>query len=115
MKPISMIIEKIKEIELKNCPVCKAKLKKIIVEKKDVALAGYKCEKCNEVYFPSSEIVRYEILTGKRKPVRTIGRVGNSIIIRIPSKLANEFGIKEGYVAYFEKRNHDVSVKILPR
>lgn len=113
MKTISMVMEKLKETELRSCPICKGNIKKIVEERKGVKLAGYKCEKCDETFYPSGEIVRYEILSGKRKPVRKIGKVGNSIIIRIPSSIANEFGIKKGSVAYFEKKGHEVDIKIL--
>jgi len=115
MKAVSMVMERIKETELKSCPVCKGRVKKTIEERSGVALAGYKCERCDETFFPSGEIVRYEILAGRRKPVRTIGKVGNSIVIRIPSKLAAEFGIKKGCIAYFEKKGHEVDIKILSK
>lgn len=115
MKTTSMVMERIKEIELKTCPLCKGKLKKVIEKRRNIDLAGYKCKKCNEIFFPSNEIVRYEILTGRREPVRTIGKVGNSIIIRIPSKLAAEFGIRKGDLAYFEKKGHEVDIKILSK
>lgn len=113
MKAVSMMMEKLKETELKSCPVCKGRVKKMVEERNGVELAGYKCEKCDEVFFPSGEIVRYEILSGKRKPVRKIGKVGNSIIIRIPSNIAHEFGIKKGSIAYFEKKGHEIDIKIL--
>jgi len=113
MKAISMVMEKLKETELKSCPVCQGRVKKIIEERNGIAIAGYKCEKCDEMFFPSGEIVRYEILSGRRKPVRKIGKVGNSIVIRIPSNVAKEFGIKKGYIAYFEKKGHEIDIKIL--
>ena len=115
MKTVSMVMEKVKEIELKTCPLCKGKLKKVTETRRNIALAGYKCGKCDEIFFSSGEIVKYEILTGKRETVRTVGKVGNSIIIRIPSKLATEFGIRKGDLAYFEKKGHEVDIKILSK
>lgn len=100
--------------ELRTCPLCKSGLEHVIFTRKSVKLNGFKCKKCGEVVFPSSEIFRYEILTGKRN-VREIRKVGNSIVIGVPSELAHKMGIKPGDLAHFDKKDHELAINILKK
>ncbi|MBI4018094.1 MAG: hypothetical protein HY368_00620 [Candidatus Aenigmarchaeota archaeon] len=88
-------------------------MKKVEIERKGIVLNGYKCSKCNEIFFPSDEVFKYEILSGKRKMARKIGKVGHSIVIRIPNTIAKELGIGKGDVAYFEKRGNEIKIRII--
>jgi len=55
------------KLKLKNCPICKSFLKKVKIDRKGIILTGYKCTKCNEIFFPSVKVFKYEILSEKRK------------------------------------------------
>ena len=85
-----------------KCALCKGALKKHSEVSDSIRINGWKCMKCGETFFPSSEILRWEILTGRRKNVRKIGKIGDSLAVRIPKILAESFGIKEGDYAFFE-------------
>lgn len=113
MEPVLIEMERARQIELKNCPICKSTLKKVKIERKGIILTGYKCSRCNEVFFPSDEVFKYEILSGKRKMTRKIGKVGHSIVIRIPNKIAQELGIEKGDVAFFEKKGNEIKIRII--
>ncbi|MFH0986948.1 MAG: hypothetical protein V1911_02755 [Candidatus Micrarchaeota archaeon] len=52
---------------MEKCALCNGKLK-IHEEKNEKALIkGMECAKCKETFFSSSEIVRWEKLTNRRK------------------------------------------------
>lgn len=100
--------------QLSVCPVCESALEETAVLRRGVKLHGFRCKKCGEVVFPSSEIFRYEVLSGKRN-VREIRKVGNSIVIGIPKNLAKDVGIKPGDLAYFEGKGKEIRVDILKK
>ncbi len=114
MSKLKLLLKTEERKELSVCPICASDLEETIVVRKGVKLRGFKCKKCGEVVFPSSEIFRYEVLSGKRN-VREIRQVGNSIVIGIPKKFAKEVGIKPGDLAYFEGRGKEIRVDILKR
>ena len=51
----------------------------------------YQCPRCGEEYFTSSELMNYDILTGKRKMARKFGTLGESSIVRIPEKVIKAY------------------------
>lgn len=65
---------------MKEC-TCGGNLIKTSIERNGVRLYGMKCKKCDEIYFPSSEMMRYEILTGKSSLVRKVKKSGDSIVV----------------------------------
>lgn len=78
-----------------------------------VKLKCLKCVKCGEELYSASEMLRYEVLTGKRKPVRKITMLGSSMAVRLPKKLVEEVDIHEGDLAYFEKHPEGVLIKVV--
>jgi len=114
MSKLKLLLKTEEKKELSVCPMCKSGLAETTVIRKDIKLHGFKCKKCGEVVFPSSEVFRYEVLSGKRN-VREIRKVGNSIVIGIPKSLAKEFGIKSGDLAYFEGKGKEIRVDILKK
>jgi len=96
---------------LKSCYSCGAKVKEAIMEKEGIKLCGMKCPKCGEEYFTSSELIKYDVLRGKRSLVRKFGVLGDSHIIRIPEKIVEELRIKAGDFGYFEKRAEGILIR----
>ena len=79
--------------------------------KDGISLNCLKCPKCGEEYFTSSELLKYDILTGKRKLVRKFGVLGDSTITRIPPNVVNNFKIKPGDYAVFEEKPEGILIK----
>lgn len=51
---------------------CGGKLEDVAVVRDGIHLLGQKCVKCGEIYFDAEEMLRYEMLTGKRKGLADI-------------------------------------------
>lgn len=96
---------------METCYKCKVKVKKKTVIKDGVELYCLKCPKCGEEYFTSSELMKYDILTGKRKMIRKFGILGSSSIIRIPDKIIKKYKIKCGDFGYFEELSEGFLIK----
>jgi len=111
---LKLLVKTEERKELSVCPICESSLEETTVIRKGIKLHGFKCNKCGEVVFPSSEVFRYEILSGKRN-VREVRKVGNSIVIGIPKNLAKNIGIKPGDLAYFEGKGKEIHVDILKK
>lgn len=58
-----------------NTCLCGGKLEDVAVIKDSVQLIAQTCIKCGEVFFDAEEILRYELLTGRRKGVKGIKEV----------------------------------------
>jgi DNA-directed RNA polymerase subunit M/transcription elongation factor TFIIS len=54
---------------MKTCYKCNADVKVAKCIKEEVELNCLKCPKCGEEYFTSSELVKFDMLTGRRKMV----------------------------------------------
>ncbi|MFH0986712.1 MAG: hypothetical protein V1911_01545 [Candidatus Micrarchaeota archaeon] len=79
-----------------DCYICGKKMNKGKIKFRGVLLSGWKCP-CGEEIMPSSEVVRYEIMKGRRKSdVRTVTKMGNSLVVSIPHDYASELHIKRG-------------------
>ncbi|MBS3098417.1 AbrB/MazE/SpoVT family DNA-binding domain-containing protein [Candidatus Woesearchaeota archaeon] len=98
---------------MKTCYKCKTNVKEATVVKDGIKLKCLKCPKCGEEYFTSSELIRYDILTGKRRLVRKFGTLGVSQIIRVPDKVIKDFKIKPGDYGIFEERPDGILIKPL--
>lgn len=96
-----------------TCYVCGGAMKRAECKIEGVKLSCLRCTKCGEELYSASEMFRYEVLTGKRKPVRKITSLGSSIAVRLPKKLVKEAGIHEGDLAYFEKHPEGVLIKVV--
>ena len=111
---LKLLLKTEEKKELSVCPVCRSSLEGTSIIRKGIKLHGFRCKNCGEIVFPSSEVFRYEILSGRRN-VREIRKVGNSIVIGIPKNLVKEIGIKSGDLAYFEGKGKEVRVEILKK
>ena len=100
--------------EMKKC-VCGGKFIETTIERSGIKLNGMRCSKCGEVYFPSSEMMRYEILTGKSSLVRKVRKSGDSIIVTVPKQIVEKFNVHEDDMVYFEsgESNKELTIKIL--
>jgi hypothetical protein len=96
---------------MKTCYKCKVDVKISICKKEGIILDCLKCPKCGEEYFTSSELTKFDILSGRKKMVRKFGVLGDSTIMRIPPKVINDFNIKPGDYAVFEEVAEGILIK----
>ena len=98
---------------MKTCYKCGVDVKKTSITKEGITLNCLKCPKCGEEYFTSSELIKYDILTGKRAMVRKFGKLGSSQVIRVPPKIVKDCNIHEGDYGVFEKRSDGILIKLV--
>ena len=96
---------------MKTCYKCNSDVKVAKCVKEKIELDCMKCSKCGEEYFTSSELVKFDILTGRRKMVRKFGALGDSTIMRLPPKLLKDYKIKPGDYAVFEEVAEGILIK----
>ncbi len=96
---------------MKKCYKCRAKVKVSKCKKEGINLNCMKCTKCGEEYFTSSELLKFDVLTGRRKMVRKFGVLGDSTIMRFPSKVLKDYGIKPGDFGVFEEKSEGILIK----
>ncbi|MBI2663857.1 AbrB/MazE/SpoVT family DNA-binding domain-containing protein [Candidatus Woesearchaeota archaeon] len=96
---------------MKTCYKCGSSVHAAKIMKEGVKLNGLKCPKCGEEYFTSSELVKFDILKGKRKLIRKFGVLGDSTIMRFPNDVLEDYGIKPGDYGAFEKRPEGILIK----
>ena len=96
---------------MKICYKCGTGVKVAKCVKEGVSLNCLKCPKCGEEYFTSSELIKFDILTGKRKLVRKFGTLGDSTIMRFPPRLLKDYKIKAGDYGVFEERPEGILIK----
>jgi len=90
---------------MERCVICKGKLTDHKEKKDGVEIHGWKCTKCNETYFSSNELLKWEVLSGRRKDnVRKIRKVGNSFTVTFPNIFIKKIrSISEEMTTEFEK------------
>jgi hypothetical protein len=98
---------------LTTCYKCDVKVKPAKTKKEGVMLKCMRCPQCKEEYFTSSELLRFDVLTGRTKLVRKFGTLGDSTIIRIPPEIIKEYKIKPGDISHFEKRPNGILIKLI--
>lgn len=96
---------------MKTCYKCGSLVKVAKCIKEGVKLDCLKCEKCGEEYFTSSELIKFDIKTGRREMIRKFGTLGDSTVMRFPNKVLKEFDIKPGDYGIFEKRPDGILIK----
>ncbi len=96
---------------MENCYKCKTNVKISKSIKEGIELNCLKCPKCGEEYFTSSELVKFDILKGNRKMIRKFGSLGDSIIVRLPSKLLKHYKINSEDYAIFEEKPDGILIK----
>jgi len=98
---------------MKTCYKCGSEVNSAKCIKEGIGLSCMRCPKCHEEYFTSSELIRFDIKTGKRKLIRKFGTVGDSVVMRFPSQILNEFKIKPGDYGVFEKRPDGILIRLV--
>ena len=96
---------------MKTCYKCNVDVKIAKCKKEGIELDCLRCPKCGEEYFTSSELIKFDILTGRRKMIRKFGILGDSTIMRFPPKLIKDFGIKPGDYGIFEQTSEGILIK----
>ncbi|MFH1276261.1 MAG: AbrB/MazE/SpoVT family DNA-binding domain-containing protein [Candidatus Woesearchaeota archaeon] len=96
---------------MKTCYKCNINVKVTKCKKEGVELDCLKCPKCGEEYFTSSELIKFDILTGRRKMIRKFGILGDSTIMRFPPKLIKDLGIEPGDYGIFEQTQEGILIK----
>lgn len=96
---------------MKTCYKCKKDVRPAKVIKEGVTLNCLQCRQCGEEYFTSRELIKFDILTGKRKLVRKFGSLGDSVVMRLPPKVLEDYKIKPGDYALFEEKPEGILIK----
>ncbi len=100
-----------------KCPTCKETKMKIVngvMELDNVPFEAFKCNKCGGEILDMEQL---KVLANKYRELRkareiTFSKWGNSLAIRIPSEMANEFNIKEGKHGLITREKD--GIKIIP-
>lgn len=98
---------------MKQCYNCKVDLHWSTFTRDGVSMKCLACSKCKENYFTSSELIRFDILTGRRPLTRKFGVLGNSTIMRIPPKIIKDYKIEPGDYGVFEERPDGILVRLV--
>jgi len=96
---------------MKNCYRCGSRIKAAKSIKEGVSLNCMRCPKCGEEYFTSSELIKFDIKTGRRKLIRKFGVMGDSTIMRFPSQVLKDYKIKPGDYGLFENTPDGILIK----
>lgn len=96
---------------MKTCYLCGTEVKSARCRKEGVLLNCMRCPKCGEEYFTSSEILKFDIKTGRRSMVRKFGTLGDSTYMRFPPKVLEKFKIKPGDYGVFEERPDGILIR----
>ena len=99
---------------MEKCVLCKGKLTKHKEKKDGVDISGWKCTKCNETFFSSQDLLKWEVLSGRRKDnVRKIRKVGNSFTVTFPNIFVKKDEIHDNDLAIFKKKKDGYLVQII--
>ncbi len=96
---------------MKTCYKCGTDVSVGKCVKEGVTLNCLRCGNCGEEYFTSSELIKFDIQTGRRKLVRKFGVLGDSTVMRFPPDLLKDYKIKPGDYGVFEKRPDGILIK----
>lgn len=96
---------------MKTCYSCGVGVKKSVVVKQGVSLSCLKCPKCGEEYYTSSELIKFDIKTGNRDMIRKFGTVGDSMVMRFPTKVLKQYEIKSGDYGVLEPRADGILIR----
>ena len=95
------------------CTGCGGRLQPHEEIKEGSPLRGTRCSRCGEVLFSASELIRWEVVSGKRKgEVRRIRRIGGSLVVTIPDKVVKG-GMREDDYALFRRKGRRLLVEII--
>lgn len=99
-----------------KCPICKGEMEKIkdIIEEDKVGFEAYRCESCGEELMDMKQL---KVLAKKYRKLRqakkiTFAKWGNSIAVRIPSEVVDEYHITSGKHGILTKDRE--GIRIIP-
>ena len=100
-----------------RCPICQKgtmEKKKDIMEQDGIEFEAYSCPKCGEEIVTMKQL---KVLANKYRKLRkakeiTFAKWGNSIAVRIPSDIADEYNISAGKHGTLTKDKE--GIKIIP-
>ncbi|MFQ6136192.1 MAG: AbrB/MazE/SpoVT family DNA-binding domain-containing protein [Candidatus Hydrothermarchaeales archaeon] len=99
---------------MERCALCKGGLEEYKETSEGVVIRGWKCNKCGETFFPSTEMLRWEVLTGRRADLaRKVREIGNSVAVTLPKKLVKEEGIHKSDYILFERTEKGTMIKVI--
>lgn len=100
-----------------KCPTCLKETMELVkdtMEQDEVDFDAYRCSKCGEEIMTMKQL---KVLAGKYRVLRTAKEVtfakwGNSIAVRIPSDIVEEYGFDVGKHGLLKKDKE--GIKIIP-
>ncbi|MDP6155160.1 MAG: AbrB/MazE/SpoVT family DNA-binding domain-containing protein [Candidatus Thermoplasmatota archaeon] len=99
---------------MKKCIVCDGDISEYSEISEDVEINGWKCNECEETFFTSNEMLRWEVLTGRRpKNVRKVRKMGSSLMVTLPNELVKNTGIHSDDLALFKKVKEGILIEIV--
>lgn len=101
---------------MQKCAICNGELEEYKEKKDGIEIRGWKCNKCGEIFFSANELLRWEVLSGRRKDnVRKIRRIGNSLTVTLPNFFVKTDDIHDNDLAVFKKnkKKGNFSIQII--
>lgn len=96
-----------------TCYICGSEMKQTKTKIEGIQLKCLRCQECGEELFTAGEMLKYEVLSGKR-PARKFFTAGNSVAIRIPTNIVKKEGIHAGKdLAVFDITPKGVLIKVI--
>jgi len=100
-----------------KCPICNKGVmerKLDIMEEDGIEFEAYKCSKCGEEIMDMKQL---NVLATKYRKLRsakevTFAKWGNSIAVRIPKNLADEYNIKSGKQGLLTKSKKGIEITL---
>ena len=100
-----------------TCPICnkgEMKKRKDIIEQDGVEFEAYQCSKCGEEIMTMDQL---KVLANKYRKLRkakdiTFAKWGNSLAVRIPSEIAEEYQLSAGKHGILTKEKE--GIRIIP-
>lgn len=99
-----------------KCPICKGTMEKIkdMIKQDGVEFEAFRCKSCGEEIMDMKQL---KVLAHKYRKLRkakeiTFAKWGNSIAVRIPSDIINEYNITSGKQGILTKDKE--GIRIIP-
>lgn len=98
---------------MQTCYKCGDNVKKSRCIKEGISLECLKCTKCGREFFTSSDLVKFDIIKGRRKMFRKFGMLGGSTMVRLLPRLIKDCKINPGDYGVFEKKPEGILIKLM--
>lgn len=97
-----------------ECPICKGKMEKIkdTIKEDNVEFEAFRCSSCGEEIM---DMIQLKSLAGKYRRLRkakdiVFAKWGNSIAVRIPNDIVEEFNIQSGKEGILIKEKEGIRI-----